>query len=200
MALICLLLDSTNQPPGRSYTCSVRDTIDQRQTTFPSIRSMQKYGRSYEDDFQLKILWWVGIGKWLEVLCIFSWHRMLPKPDHFEDIQSSKYVFSYLSKYFSNAIFGGQFISVELLHCGRPRECKRRHFLFRLITCLVTKPQYYSSLLSNKPGNFSKAGHFIFAKHSIFWQTFCQCYDCPAYLNTIHFGPYIFNFGQSRPS
>ena len=41
---VCLLLDSTNQHPGRSYTCSVRDTIDQRQTTFPSIRFMQKHG------------------------------------------------------------------------------------------------------------------------------------------------------------
>ena len=109
--------------------------------------------------------------------------------------------FHILLNYFPNAIFGGQFISVELLHCGRPRECKRRHFLFRLITCLVTKPQYYSSLLSNKPGHFSKAVHFIFAKHSLFWQTFCQCYDsCPAYLNTINFGPYIFNCGQSSPS
>ena len=101
MALICLLLDSTNQYPGRSYTCSVRDTIDQRQTTFPSIRFMQKYSRSYEDDFQLKILWSVGIGKWLEALCIFPWHRMLPKTDHFEDIQSSKYVFSYPFQPFS---------------------------------------------------------------------------------------------------
>ena len=109
--------------------------------------------------------------------------------------------FHILFNYFPNAILGGQFISVQLLHCGRPRKCKRRHFLFRLITCLVTKPQYYSSLLSNKPGHFSKAGHFIFAKHSLFWQTFCQCYDsCPAYLNTIHFGPYIFNFGRSSPS
>ena len=156
---VCLLLDSTNQQPGRSYTCSVRDTIDQRQTTFPSIRFMQKYSRSYEDDFQMKILWyklesandWRFCASSLGIECCQN-------PIILKIFSHQNISFHILFNRFPNAIFGGQFISVELLHCGRPRKCKRRHFLFRLITCLVTKPQYYSSLLSNKPGHFSKAG------------------------------------------
>ena len=156
---VCLLLDSTNQHHGRSYTCSVRDTIDQRQTTFPSIRFMQKHGWAMNMTFN----WRSYDISWNRQMIGGSVHPLLAS-----NVAKTRSFWRYsvikicLFNYFPNAIFGGQFISVELLHCGRPRECKRRHFLFRLITCLVTKPQYYSSLLSNKPGHFSKAGHFSF--------------------------------------
>ena len=186
MALICLLLDSTNQHHGRSYTCSARDTIDQRQTTFPSIRFMQKYSRSYEDDFQMKILWyklesandWRFCASSLGIECCQN--QIILKIFSHQNMS-----FHIIFNYFPNAIFGGT--------------------LFLLSCCIVEDPEnasadtFYSDSLHVWSRNHSTTRHYCptnqdtFLKQGISvlkalltWQTFCQCYDSfPVYLNTI---------------